>query len=792
MRFTVHDSPDYYQLKVSIFNDDKKTELIGETWIALEQIIKPGGGKNDLWHQLNCKGRFAGEIRTELTYYDTRPREETSEERRNSAPLEVATGQPSSGVSGPRQPKPVKRRPLPVDPTDPARSASLPQLPQSRKQQYHVESPGDDAVEPTTFPERQKDRLGAVSQTQSSLNEEAPMISPNHRRAQTHTEIYERGEQNEPPQRDLSMRSYGPQDGHEQSAGYGQEHVDDWQSRLLTQPLQHPQGMIHSQSMPAMVDPRLSRHISDGNSYPGSSQPKSYSYDSNSAHYDDREDIFDAFPDTDWAAMEQEEAPPPPPVHRNSGTRPMSLSSAREDPNAYSQISAPAPLNIRNGRGSITGSPLCQSHSNSSFNIRYPPSTSPSNSQMYSQPGPSPSSRTSYGQPQNQRSLSPLRDFDQSLPPSLVPGYAPSIADDESERIIHERQMTAQHHYSDPPRPQLEQGPTSTNPLGPQYEQVSALNEQVEPQYQRSPAPAPQFRSQARSRNVDNVHDRRVHRSSAPVIQPQTANVGSRTPVRKSVSPSPGSVPERRRSEIPFSPDSFDTFNPSMNCAGSVNEPSAGYNTPEQAKEAALQHQRQEKLGEGPIIGNDGRIIDPSDHLPTDTWAPEPEQKTPKKGPQVTMRFRHSPQGAQPMPAARRPGVEHSASTPIYPTTPESAPPSPAGRIRLQKKALASIGQPASSPMVPTLNTTPRSSPLRTSESNYPLRERENYGGYGSSPTYGRPSPGNIPPPIPGKVPISGGQEDWDAHALSEEMSRIDIGVGGGQGRQRSRFVARG
>lgn len=792
MRFTVHDSPDYYQLKVSIFNDDKRTELIGETWIALEQIIKPGGGKNDLWHQLNCKGRFAGEIRTELTYYDTRPREETSEERRNSAPLDVAVGQPSSGVSGPRQPKPVKRRPLPVDPTDPARSASLPQLPPSRKQQLHVESPDDYAVESSTFPERQKDHLGAMSQAQSSHNEEAPMISPNHRHGSNHADIYERTEQNELSQRDLSMRSYGPQDGYEQSAGHGRDHIDDWQSRPLTQPLQHSQGMIHSHSMPAMVDPCFGRQISEADSYSGSSPPKSHSYETSSAHYDDRQDRFDAFPDTDGVPMEHEEAPPPPPVHRNSGTRPMSISSAREDHSSYSQVSAPAPLNIRNGRGSITGSPLSQSHSSSSFNNKYPPPTSPSNSQMYSQPVPSPSSRTSYSQPQNQRSLSPLRDFDQPVPPSLVPGYAPSIADDESERIIHERQMTARHHYSDLPRPQFEQGPTANNPLRAQYEQVPASIEQVESQYQRSPAPAPQVRSQPRSRNIDNVHDRRVHRSSAPVIQPQTTNVGSRTPLRKSVSPSPGSAPERRRSEIPFSPDSFDAFNPSMNSAGSVNEPSARYNTPEQAKEAASQHQRQEKLGDGPIIGNDGRIIDPSDHLPTDTWAPEPEQKTPKKGPQVTMRFRHSPQGAQPMPAARRPAVEHSASTPIYPTTLGSAPPSPAGRIRLQKKALAGIAQPASSPMVPTLNTTPRSSPLRTSESNYPLRERENYGSYGSSPTYGRPSPGNIPPPIPGKIPINGGQEDWDTHALSEEMSRIDIGVGGGQKRQRSRFVARG
>ena len=35
LRFTVHDSPDYNRLKVSVFNDDKKTELIGEAFANL-------------------------------------------------------------------------------------------------------------------------------------------------------------------------------------------------------------------------------------------------------------------------------------------------------------------------------------------------------------------------------------------------------------------------------------------------------------------------------------------------------------------------------------------------------------------------------------------------------------------------------------------------------------------------------------------------------------------------------------------------------------------------------------
>lgn len=804
MRFTVHDSPDYYQLKVSVFNDDKKTELIGETWIALEQIIKPGGGKNDVWHHLNCKGRFAGEIRIELTYYDIRPREEKGEERRQSVPIDASTGQASSGVGGPRQPKPVKRRPLPADPTDPTRSISLPYIPPANSQQRSVESSDDYGLESTPPPDGHHERLqngppqasllGGIQQPPLSYRSDMFMTPPAQQPAPNQFDVHDPAEWNDYSEEGLRTQSHVSQNGypHEQSAGYHAEDVEEWQSRPLTQPLQNSQGMMHSHSFPALIDARPRQHTPQAHAYPGSSPPKPYSYEESQGYQISRGNSHGAFPNTNLVPADNEEAPPPPPVHRNSGSRPVTQSQGRAQPDAHAQIPATAPLNIRNGRGSITGSPLSQTHSNALFYAADPSSASLSSSYPNSQPAPSASSQTSYSQLRNQRSLSPMREFEQSMPPSLVPGYEPSIAEDESERIMHEKRMSAQHHYSDLPRPQFQQAPAPIDPPRPQYQQVSSFIEQTRAQQQQAPAPAPapQIRPQPRPRNVENVHERRVHRSSAPVIQPQTASPDPRTPVRKSLSPSPGSAPvERRHSEIPFSPDSFDAFNPSMSVASSVNEQGARYNTPEQAKEATLQHQRQEKLGDGPIIGNDGRIIDPSDHLPTDTWAPEPEQKTSKKGPQVTMRFRHSPQGAQPMPTARRPAIEHSMSTPIYTTTPEIASPSSARRIRLQKNSLAAATQPASSPLVPTLNTVARSSPLRTSESNYPLRERENRGDYGSSPTYGRPSPGNIPPPIPGKVPIDGGKEDWDTRALSEEMKRIDIGVGGGQGRQRgSRF----
>lgn len=647
MRFTVHDSPDYYQLKVSVFNDDKKTELIGETWVALDQIVVPGGGTNDLWHGLNCKGRYAGDIRIELTYYDTRPKLEKVEDRRQSAPVIGSTDQVSSGIGGPRQPKPVKRRPLPADPTDPSRSSPLPQTPPPNpqnlpgSQQRYVESPDDYGLRSTPPTDKRQQRLQDEQPRKSPLasnqqsqrpyqdNVEMPQGS-----SQLSLDMYDPPGQADHRQVSAPMPSPSPQKEqlYDQENDHDMEYMDDWQMRPLAQPLQN--GMIHSNSSPAMIDPRL-RQKTMSHAWPNA--------------------------ETD---MDGEGPPPPPPAHRS--------------------IPRTAPLNTR-PRDSITssnpGSPLAKVQSSSSFQ-GYPSSISPSNSQFH---------------------------MHQALPPSLVPGYELKTAEDDSERM-YERRTSARQQSHDPPLPQ-------TN----------------------SPFPAAQSRQQPLPRSFENIQERRAHRYSAPVdhystpiARPRAVSPDRRTPVRKSVSPQPAPLERLQQSGIPFSPDSFDAYNPSISAANSVNDAGARYSTPEQAKEASRQHERQEKLGDGPIIGNDGRIIDPSDHLPTDTWAPEPEQKTPtRRAPEVTVRFRNSPQGAQPMPlTGRRPLNEartQSAFTPLYAHSAGNSPSLPSNRNGLQQ--------------------------------------------------YPRNSPGNIPPPVPGKVPIGGGKEDW-GDALSEEMRRIDIGSG--------------
>lgn len=887
MRFTVHDSPDYYQLKVSVFNDDKKTELIGETWVALEEIIIPGGGQNDRWHHLGCKGRFAGEIRIEITYYDTRPKEEKMEEKRRETSVNGYHEQASEGIGGPRQPKQIKRRPLPADPTGsldsrptmPEQSHSLPatSTPPSKKtyvpntQPEHLNQTADYTLNTTPPSNLRYQQLHDEDQGspttyhahgQELHNRHAGSAPPNRHGPPSQHEIYD-PENRQPNSMDwyqgtqehqasnkpspyqeeyCSSRDNQTQDhyhDYHQRNNFQAQRPEDLHARPSVQPLQDssidPEHVIAPLPQPhSMPDvrplPILDTFSKQGHRY---SLPNNEIYETPPRH-NSLGAARDAWSSPIQVATE-DESPPPPPTHRSTGLRSPPQSNERGNLDNYPPITAPAPLNIRTHRGNTSASPLYQVQSNiphtnyplsasptsqvqsNVSQYGYPPSTSPSNSHQLSRSGASFSSHTSYSQPsrkqsQNNLAQSPTKDSYHALPPSLVPGYEPSIAEDESRRLLHERRMSNQVTYENNQNSQHQAMMLHSSQPEPnsQYQIHPARNSQVEqsPQYQSVPIrkPHPQTypptvsdnQTPLRQHEISQV--RRAQQSSAPTAKPKATNSDPRTPTRKSVSPAPQTSAEKRTPTIPFSPDSYDTFNPSLSAASSINSRGSKYNTPEQAREALYESQKEARLSEGPIIGSDGRVIDPSDHLPTETWAPEPETKQPRKGPEVTLRFRHSPQGAQPMPSgARRPLREitarpHSISTPLSTNSPESNSLTSFGdRSRLQKKSGISPGQPASSPVVPTLHTAKsRTSMPRASASDYPMRENENYSYSNGSPIYARGlSDNNIPPPVPGKIPISAGraEEEWDRSALSEEMKRIDIGVGGGQPRsRRNRF----
>ncbi|KAK4224708.1 hypothetical protein QBC38DRAFT_538284 [Podospora fimiseda] len=167
LRFTVHDSTDYYQLKLSVFNDDKKTELIGESWIDLKPIIVQGGGQSDQWHNLLCRGKYAGEVRIEITFYDTRPKPDRQQVRPKTQPQHQAQIQQlhesepiSTNMAGPRAMP--KRRPLPADPMI---STKIPSPPGS-----HSPVPGQEQLEAPP-PQAQQNSPGSYTPSHSPLQQ---------------------------------------------------------------------------------------------------------------------------------------------------------------------------------------------------------------------------------------------------------------------------------------------------------------------------------------------------------------------------------------------------------------------------------------------------------------------------------------------------------------------------------------------------------------------------------------------------------------------------------------------
>lgn len=281
--------------------------------------------------------------------------------------------------------------------------------------------------------------------------------------------------------------------------------------------------------------------------------------------------------------------------------------------------------------------------------------------------------------------------------------------------------------------------------------------------------------------------------SPNPIEQRPTSSRGGsvssdmRAVTRKSVSPRPSTSDVGGGSSVPFSPDSYISLNP--NASHNPNrDPSPAYNTPMQARDAVIRGKTEPRRdGDHPIIGDDGREIDPSDHLPTDTWAPEPERKNRK--PEVIIRFKNSPRptsrgnDAPPPRSTGQPRVafktENNTYAPDRPVkfTPPQVHPNPGSMVRAPPRpdyarersdsyarsraysATTSVGRPRSS----------RGSVSPNPGSRKPLYDY---------------SPG---PPIPSKVPITGGAPSYPVmsgntngndrmDALSLELSTIDIG----------------
>ncbi|KAI1344949.1 hypothetical protein F5Y15DRAFT_12718 [Xylariaceae sp. FL0016] len=807
LRFTVHDSPDYYQLKLSVFNDDKRTDLIGETWIDLRDIIVRGGGQSDQWHNLNCKGKYAGEVRIETTYYDSRPKPE----KPAAKPKPVASAS-EPDLAGAAQRQQVKRRPLPSDPvTGQAPAPVVPDqiqtpprahpnpltsfipnqsplqaveygTPPSNRHGNHLDhySPvppsGSQYVTPPRLvekddelhthendPFRPSDHRVSYNNNHASQNSALPP-------ARHHQSSMDAGDRPPPPP--VHRVRNGSGSSHEM----GHRGSFDLPQHKSTQPMMRQDVLKHEAHRHSVAAPP-----SASSAYPGRptyrpydsapTMPNAIQYHGNdptaSRHYS-----YDSAVDPQYRSMQPtvEDVPeswmPP-----NAMPRGYSSQASPYDDRDYSQVPSPAPLNL-SGRNSAASEQYSPSHQQ--VQKRYDPGAyASSDSLMSSADYPQALTHVSRSSYSNQIDRCPSHhseleddhvhqshDYDlPPVPPTLVPGVDPTLAREISDRVNHDR--IHERRYTQPAEmTMITRGRQHSEPLS-HY--------------------AANYSSHGHHPNHSVSYDRQAITYSGPSTpsgpsQPTRVSPSpsaSHMIKRKSVSPAPPPSEERRLSGVPFGPDSYDALNPSVS-------------TKDESKSSEYTN------AEGKIVTPDGREIDPSDHLPMDTWAPEPEPKKPIASASDT-RSRPIPAGAQPMPPSGRRQIrlavrpQSMATPPTFSSDAIPSPPASAGRNRLQKKNRASV-LPApvsagSSPLGPSTahkrNSTPPRALVRASTFDY-----ENHGpldaygaprqGYGSAP----PIPAKVPMMSGGLVTTSQGSRAPDEWALMDEMSRIDIGTG--------------
>ncbi|RYN71307.1 hypothetical protein AA0117_g9694 [Alternaria alternata] len=922
LRFTVHDSPDYNRLKVSVFNDDKKTELIGEAFANLNSVITPGGGQSDEWLGLNCKGKYAGEIRMEITYYDTREKNEKPalQKRRESAKPEG-----KAAVGGAREMAPVKRRPLPSDPTGATPSpvhtpeqrglrgvrAGPRELGSPRHQRTPTEpSPAHrtQSDAPSRRPVPESSSLNPAS-TSSQITPQRPAphasysTPPNPRSSAQRMPMareesfdmsyaapkpYEVKPIDPLPQRirHSEQRRMSQEDGqsprtqalqhpepvHSHSAPtVPTQHT--YESPAQQQKLQEQQKQIeylqqqllqHQQHEPQRIEPapQPARPVQPPQSYAQdqyqdptyqvaplrSSRSREHPQEQASPvdqYYGQR--FIEAPPLHDESpthrrrsAMQpmvedEDDMPPPPPMHkRNASTLPH---PNQESPDRY-RNDGPAPLSFASrSRGdslpySYDMQP--QQYEPDNYAPRQPSERRYTHPRMPTQSSSRPVSRDAMvPSPLRQETL---RQEPPALPTSLIAGLNPVRQEIEappyeappsyetppqlrhysepaeyraitqfeapvqSQELVHHSAYQSNDYYPhDPPEQPRQMSPPVYDPTP--IVKPRATSPGVNPRYSPNPA------MDRYSPNPD------MDRYSPNPVTDRSSRMPARSmPTRKSVSPRPPpareDTSERRLSGVAFNPDSFDVYNPRMSKSPIPSD-----------DELERPGSRMEYNDKGQIVTFSGRVVDASDHLPVDNWAPEPVPKGTVK--EKAPRSRAQLNGSRDLEAAMqreeryqreradRERIRHAASmnfdnsnalvTTRHDFNNDYNSPVNAGAL-----VLASQSQHNAPP-----SSTARSRPTRRDQQrpvsaydtppqyNLPdrqvLRERDNPNSYGSSPSYDRRGTQRhsvAAPPIPAKVPIDMNGGGYGAQnedmALSLELQSIDIGPGSGGRRPRT------
>ncbi|KAJ5153442.1 uncharacterized protein N7482_009920 [Penicillium canariense] len=773
LRFTVHESPDYFKLKVSIFNDDKKTDLIGETWVDLQNLIIPGGSQNDHWHPLQCRGKYAGDVRIEMTYYDTRQQDEAIIERRKEAAERVqgkttggggGGGPSSSGLSGPRQLEKVKRRPLPTDPF-----GAPPPRPSVLEQTHSTPAPPLQHPQPSR--PAMRDHAHTMPAPAPATNPDALPYPP---RRSEHT--HDAPSYNAPAPSVKARGAYDAPDNYQR----------EWDNPAPT-PALPPAGMMrrntHETQHPnedpdPQYDPRSAQMCSHSDYDQPPSDYRSTSEPPFETDLHGRT-LYDRSPSQSHDAYSSVISP-------QYSANPMTFGHVSTfSPRSSGHVDEPAPLDYsRPSSSSGPGDELryqprtmkaLPAPRNDPYHPEYatmqprvedeeedaPPPPPPIHRSRMAQP-PSPVKPTSSQSPSPYTPYSPVYSSNPSpMPASLVAGYE----SEEQDRLFegrNSRKGSTSHMEDEMMIPQPLSAPVSA----PAPVSMSA--------YAPAPIPipyeAPIYPLRTSPQPVD---DRSSIRSRGGSVSPDTRMVVT----RKSVSPRPSISSDRGGSSIPFSPDSYNSLNPHASRPSTSREPSPAYETPSQARDAAVRAEIEPfRDPDQPIIGDDGREIDPSDHLPADTWAPEPERKSRK--PEVIIRFKHSPR-----PTSR--GNDTSRTT---------------GPPRVGFRPTADTDRPSKKYTPQHVHTPPRADRGHESYSSFtngrvystPTSVERPRSSRGSvSPSPGSRSPlydYNSGPPIPSKVPVSHGSPGYPVaasnvstgnpgmDALSRELKTIDIG----------------
>lgn len=682
LRFTVHDSPDYYKLKCSVFNDDKKTDLIGEAWLSLAELIKPGGGSNDLWHQLNYKGKYAGDIRVELTYYDLRPREERASERKKQR---ERTSTPNSDIaaqaSAVRQlgPREVRRRPLPASP-----ASTTPITPSPVQTPPAVTPQRDAPARPPKIPLAQYEspytqpvsHMHEEEQPFPSLNDQALVVQQ-------------------------SNQHYRQPFCEDQMSTADQQDEFSWNNEY-NEPLSYSQRSPSSSMMPS----------------PSSLPPSSWPGDDNQWDYSDRHDS-QRFEDQSAIDLAMTRALPSPPTHSSESQRnyprpstsPAKATLYRDSPLRQAMNHEELDLNMVMEPESYDAPPppppMHRDTPPRRVPQEYPPSSFPYDEQSVVPFAPQArrptSRRVSFDEksPLQQIESQYARAHSQAAPYDQLDRHHSygSYTEDESQQYS----GPDDNNYRTPERRDsydAYQGQEASTPNCYHRDQYSSPYPSQEPSYQKAvyPERSSSHDSRRLSGNPDMMVDHnpvRAHSHSQPdlsrtdyskpeVVRPKPISVNSgQRPQRKAVSPGPYPPQDGRRlSAVPFGPDAYDVLNPA---SSPVTNHGTVFQTAQQAKESARIMEVQKLRGQGPIIGNDGRVIDPSDHLPSDTWAPEPEKK--ERRPEHVIHYRTkndtrlrnqtSPTQTS-MPHSRQSNGVHSTPSP-------TSGPSSGTRNRLQK-----------------------------------------------------------------------------------------------------------